>query len=302
MTIWQLHLLNARGNLTVIMAEIRAHARAVLALVEPHLDVPRFDLVVRAGDDIIPDWGIGGAAPAPGVVELVVDPGRVAPEHFQRTLARQLFLLTRWDGPGYGRSLGEALVSEGLAGRFVQEVLGGPADPWDQARPGAGTLKQAATLWARRDYDHGAWFLGRGKMRKWTGYGIAQRLVAAHLAEDEHAALLVHAPADEFRAALRRLMAAEGIEMSEDEEAALTAAEVAASAEAALASGAGQDASSPEHPGEAERDADSAAAEGESQAENDAGDGAAEVSLPRDGGHENGQGDVQAENQGDRAD
>lgn len=212
MPIWQLHMLNARGALTPIMAEIRAHAREVVALVEDHLDLPRFDLVVRAGDGVIPEWGVGGYAPAPGIIELVLDPARVAPEHFRRTLVHEMHHLARWEGPGYGRSLGEALVSEGLAGHFVLQVLGGPPDPWDQVRPGTGVLKQAATGWARRDHDHGDWFMGRGRMRKWTGYGLGHRIVAEHLTEGGDAAALVHAPADDFRQALRRLMAIDGVE------------------------------------------------------------------------------------------
>ena len=57
-------------------------------------------------------------------------------------------------------------------------------------------------------------------MRKWTGYGIGPRLVAEHLAqvEGQDSASLVWQPADEFRAALRRLMAAEGIEDAFDPE------------------------------------------------------------------------------------
>lgn len=217
MTVWQLHMLNARSALTPIMAEIRAHAREMVARVGEHIDLPRFDLVVRAGDAVIPEWGIAGCAPAPGVIEVVLDPARVAPDHFRRTLVHEMHHLARWEGPGYGRSLGEALVSEGLAGHFVQQVLGGPPDPWDSARPVSGSLKQASALWARRDYDHGEWFMGRGRMRKWTGYGLGHRLVADHLidAEGQDAATLVYAQADSFRPALRRLLATEGIEEPE---------------------------------------------------------------------------------------
>ena len=218
MPIWQLHMLNARSALTPIMAEIRAHAREMVAAVEAHLDLPRFDLVVRAGDAVIPEWGIAGHAPAPGIIEITLDPSRVAPEHFRRTLVHEMHHLARWEGPGYGRSLGEALVSEGLAGHFVLQVLGGAPDPWDATRPGSGSLKQAGSLWARRDYDHGEWFMGRGRMRKWTGYGLGHRLLAEHLAEAEgqSAASLVAEPADAFRPALRRLLAIEGVEEPEE--------------------------------------------------------------------------------------
>ena len=36
-----------------------------VALASDHARVPDFDVVVRAGEGI-PDWGVGGAAPAPG--------------------------------------------------------------------------------------------------------------------------------------------------------------------------------------------------------------------------------------------
>ena len=109
-------------------------------------------------------------------------------------------------------------MSEGLAGHFVTQVMGGPPDPWDQVRPMTGSLRQAAALWARRDHDFGEWFLGRGRIRKWTGYGIGSRLVAEHLQDqpDESALTLAWARADSFRPALRRLLASEGIEEPEE--------------------------------------------------------------------------------------
>lgn len=212
MTIWHLHLLNARNALTGHMSAIRATLRETVARVEGHVDLPRFDLVLRAGDAVMPDWGIGGKSPAPGVIEITLMPERFSAEHLQRTLVHELHHLLRWEGPGYGLSLGEALVSEGLAGHFVLQVLGGASDPWDTTRPGSGMLKQAGNLWARRDFDFPEWFLGRGKIRRWTGYGIGHRLVAEHLAQapEDDAARLAGAPADTFRPALRRLIAADG--------------------------------------------------------------------------------------------
>ncbi|WP_265501736.1 DUF2268 domain-containing putative Zn-dependent protease [Paracoccus beibuensis] len=212
MTIWHLHLLNARNALTGNMSAIRATLRESVAMVDDHVDLPRFDLVLRAGDAVIPDWGIGGQSPAPGVIEITLMPERFSVEHLQRTLVHELHHLLRWEGPGYGLSLGEALVSEGLAGHFVLQILGGAPDPWDAVRPGPGTLKQAGHLWARRDFDFPEWFLGRGKVRKWTGYGIGHRLVAEHLAQapEADAASLAWTPADIFRPALRRLTAVEG--------------------------------------------------------------------------------------------
>ncbi|CAM3452341.1 DUF2268 domain-containing protein [Paracoccus nototheniae] len=242
MTIWHIHFLNARNDLTGVMAEIRAIARQTVGMVEARhdlarLDLPRFDLLVRAVPGIDPDCGIQGQTPAPGVIELHLDPARVTADALCRTLLRQMHHLIRQDGPGrsMGGSLGEALVAEGLAGHFVQQMLGGAPDLRDQTRPGAGSLRQAANLWARRDASFDEWFLGRGKIRKGTGYGIGYRLVSEHLDQnvEEDALTLAQTPADSFRPAMRRLLAIEGIELPEDETETETGAGVEPPVEAA---------------------------------------------------------------------
>lgn len=219
MTVWSIHFLNARHALTGDMAEIRATAREAVARVGVVAALPPFDIVVRAEPGgVIADRGVGGRACVPGLIEVTVNPGCFTQDHLMRRLVREMHHLLRWEGPGYGRSLGEVLVSEGLAGHFLTQVLGGAPDAWDAVRPGPGCLRQAGNLWARRDFDFAEWFQGRGKMRKWTGYGIGHRLIAEHLAQasGEDAASLAWTPADVFRPALRRLLAAEGPEAGDD--------------------------------------------------------------------------------------
>ena len=88
-------------------------------------------------------------------------------------VVHELHHALRWDAVGYGRTLGEAIVSEGLAGRFVQELFGGEGEPWDRAL----TEEQFAALLPRlrqelkaERYDHAAWFFGRGDLPRWAGY------------------------------------------------------------------------------------------------------------------------------------
>lgn len=207
MSVWQIHYLNARKALNSVMPETRAAAREAIAAVEEHVALPRFDLIIRAGDEVVQGWAVGGYAPAPGHIQITVEPSRFAPEPFIRTLVHELHHLVRWDGPGYGKSLGEALVSEGLAGHFVLQVLGGSPDPWDAVAPSESLVRQAQNEWARRDYDHAEWFFGKGKIRRWSGYGLGHRLVAEYLAQNpkENAVTLAAAPSDRFRGALRKL-------------------------------------------------------------------------------------------------
>lgn len=217
MTTWYLHPLNARHGLTRILADIRAATRVAVAHVAEHADLPDFDLVIRpVPGGGVPKWGVGGQSPAPGVIEITQDVDRFDPDLFIRTLIRQAHHQIRFDGPGYGKSLGEALVSEGLAGHFVVRVLGGAPDPWDATVPASGAARMAMNEWARRDYDHARWFIGGGDLKNNTGYGLGHRLIAAHLAQDADAsaASLAHLRADEFRAALRRVIAADSGEAS----------------------------------------------------------------------------------------
>lgn len=209
MPYWQVHFLNARHALTGVLPEVRAAIAQSVARVSDHLDLPDFDVVVRAGDGGS-DWGVIGAALAPGVVDLTLSPGRFAPDLTVRRMLRALHHLARWDGPGYGRSLGEVLASEGLAGHFVTRVLGGAPDPWDATALPSGLARRAMTEWAWRELDRGLWFEGRGNIRKWAGYGLAHRLLAEHLgrAPEEDAATLVHLSAEALRPAMRRLSGA----------------------------------------------------------------------------------------------
>ncbi|WP_157994783.1 DUF2268 domain-containing putative Zn-dependent protease [Paracoccus tegillarcae] len=220
MTIWHLHLLNSRHQLTAILPDIRAAARQAVALAGAQADVPDFDLVLRGqpGGGIA-DWGVGGHAQAPALIEITLNPARFDPDLLIRTLVHEMHHLIRWDGPGYGKSLGEALVSEGLAGHFVLQVLGGKPDPRDATTPSAGTARRAMSEWSRLSYDHAEWFFGRGKIRKWSGYGLGHRLIAEHL--EQHpggdAVSLAMTRADAFREAMRRLAKVDGGDSAEVE-------------------------------------------------------------------------------------
>lgn len=213
MTIWHIHMLNARHGLTRILPEIRQAARDAVAQASVHADLPDFDLVVKADPEgCIPALGVGGYAPAPGLIEIKLDPERFVTSTLIRTLIHEMHHLIRWDGPGYGRSLGEALVSEGLAGHFVLQVLGGQPDRWDATTPAQGSARAAMNEWSRRDYDHARWFFGSGDLRKWTGYGLGHRLIAEHLSRnpDDNAVTLACAQAEALRPVMRRLTGAEG--------------------------------------------------------------------------------------------
>ncbi len=146
----------------------------------------------------VPEIGVG-AIPDPGTGEVYISIDDHSKIGFRRSLvtwlpaslARVLYLSSRIQtGPGYGVTLGEALVSEGLSDHFVAQAFPNtPPQPWDHRKM---TARQEAGLWkrARRDlaipgaYDHPLWFFGAGgknALPRWSGYTLAYRIVRPYL-------------------------------------------------------------------------------------------------------------------------
>lgn len=190
---WRLHWLEAEGGLGSwrerITAEVEAAWEAVVRLVPtPPLDI----LVQRLPGAVIPEIGMVGHAYRKGLFALTLDPDN---PHFaasldegalRRQVTHEAHHCLRMAGPGYGRTLGEALVSEGLAGQFTGRLFGSPPEPWERGVDEAvlrAYLPDAAALTAS-GYDHNAWFFGAGGHRpRWLGYTLGYRIVGKWLAD-----------------------------------------------------------------------------------------------------------------------
>ena len=175
MSCWQIHWLEAEADLRPwgqdITSEIEAAREAISQLIAP----PQLDIIIQRfhGARVIPEIGMVGRAYRKSLFSLTLDP---ANEHFntavtdgtlRRHVAHEVHHCLRMGGPGYGRTLGEALVSEGLAGRFVAKLFGNAPEPLERAIDAA-VLKthypNLATL-NSTNFDHGSWFFGRGGQR-----------------------------------------------------------------------------------------------------------------------------------------
>ncbi len=209
-----LHFLDARGALTGLDGWLRRCLTDTHEKAAGLMPLQPLDVVVQTGKRIIPEKGHLGYAPKSGVVFITVDPDNPALKanadaSLERMFAHELHHAARWDGPGYGSSLGEALVSEGLAGHFVLELFGGPPEPWEQL-PESEIRTHAALAaqeWERADYNHEAWFFGRGDLPRWLGYSLGFRLVERFLSEQSgsRASKLAVAQAQDFRSTLRSI-------------------------------------------------------------------------------------------------
>lgn len=208
-----LHFLDPRGQLSPVEDWLQTVLHDAFARSAAMLPLGRVDAVVKAGTFVIPEKGHVGWAPEPGIIYLTVDPNHQslhqnANNSLERMFAHELHHCARWDGPGYGMTLGEVLVSEGLAGHFVQEIYGPPLEPWESV-PGPVLrlhLAEAQAEWDSRDYEHSRWFFGSRDLPRWLGYSLGFQIVDRYLAETgASAAGQAHFAAAGFRPGLDRM-------------------------------------------------------------------------------------------------
>jgi hypothetical protein len=174
----------APGRLDSIVEWLERAARDVM----PPLLAERIDVVVVPGTRLIPDWDCNGYTHGPWRITITVDPAcdghekRPLDAQLRAMLAHELHHAMRSRGPGYGSTLGEALVTEGLA-QCYEEQVGCPTPNYAAAVRGPALVKLARLakdeLWSE-DYDHSKWFFGSktGATFPWSGgYSLGYVLV-----------------------------------------------------------------------------------------------------------------------------
>ncbi len=209
---WQIHIANSSGALTEFMPEISAALanaeQRVTAVTGPF----ELDIVVQnMPGRVIPELGFVGHAPTGNLVHMTFDG---ANEHLmsntglplERMVAHEANHVLRWRGPGYGLTLGEVLVSEGLAGQFSRQIYGNPPEPWEEPKnEDIDVLEEIEMKWSD-PYDHMEWFFGSGMYPFWLGYRLGYRIVGRHIEMSKRSAWeLTGISANEFRAAMRSL-------------------------------------------------------------------------------------------------
>jgi hypothetical protein len=209
---WQIHIANCSGVLTEFLPEIGtalANAeRRMAALTGPF----ELDIVVQnMPGRVIPQLGFVGHAPTGNLVHLTFDGSNENLKSnvglpLERMVAHEINHVWRWRGPGYGATLGEVLISEGLAGHISRQIYGNLPEPWEEPEDDDTDALEEATAGWGEPYNHMEWFFGSGKYPHWLGYRLGYRIVGRHIEMSKRSAWeLTGVSADEFRAATRSL-------------------------------------------------------------------------------------------------
>jgi len=184
-------VLNAAGKLEPALAdEIKTVVQEQVDLIGVDLSLTGVDVVVTTGYTglAIEELAIGGFAPSAEFVVIALDPENPEFVHWRSnipgSIAHELNHAARWHAPGYGRTMLECLVSEGLAVAYEAAWQG--AEP-PYAHPGGDLQRfweQAQPLLDRTDYNHARWFYGNGDLPQWTGYALGYELVQRFVAAE----------------------------------------------------------------------------------------------------------------------
>ncbi|MBD3895005.1 hypothetical protein IEI94_03950 [Halomonas sp. ML-15] len=206
---WIVHYANACGQLDGWIERISGGIAEARYRAEQVSSPISLDVVVQVWPgQVIDCMGFVGYAPTGTMMQLTLDPENAnfassMEEPFERMVVHELHHVMRWRGPGYGRTLGEAMVSEGLAGHFCRQLYDSPPEPWESALSGKEAVDcaiKAKQQWSTTLYRHGEWFFGQGDLPPWAGYSLGYALVDSYLRHnsEQSAASLMHEPAESF--------------------------------------------------------------------------------------------------------
>lgn len=165
--------------------------------------------IVKDPNLIIPEIGLGGYNPNHQELLLAINTSfqnleKSLEENFIPLLAHEIHHAKRRRSVGYGSTLLEAVISEGLADHFSIELSGITAPPWTMALSNDELqqwIDKASSSW-NQPYDHAVWFFGTDPgTPKWTGYSIGFELVKRYLLKNptRKASELHNEPASSFK-------------------------------------------------------------------------------------------------------
>jgi hypothetical protein len=211
MDAWMLHWLEASGSLAQFRPELIRECEVAYGAIAQMMPPPRLDILIqRLPGETLPELGLVGRAYRSTLFSMTLDPDNpnflasLQSGALRRHVVHEVHHCLRMAGPGYGWTLGEAMVSEGLAGQFVRRVLGSEPELWERALAPQELLSAPVDrqLLEATYYDHSEWFFGTGARPRWLGYTLGYQMVEAWLAKqgDVDAATWVNVPAHDILA------------------------------------------------------------------------------------------------------
>lgn len=153
------------------------------------LKIPLVNVTVYPNSNFtIPETGAGGYAASKDWFHIYVDAtkrgselNRIIKDMTPETIYHEMNHVARFKHTGYGSTLLEVIVTEGLATVFADEQWKGYQAPWSNYSPKE--ISNLLDIFKQRKksndstYNHEEWFYGAGKLPRWIGYKIGSYIV-----------------------------------------------------------------------------------------------------------------------------
>ena len=206
------HILKASGRLKPYIKDIKKVCKEAERKIFAEIPLSNVDVVIADDPyEVIPEIGIGAYTRTPNLITIYIDPEFPNFNNFHLELmdifAHELHHAARWQTVGYGKTLFEAIITEGLADHFANEVTERKdLHLWDKAlnpQQIKDWLIKAEKEFYNKEYSHSDWFFGskaRG-IPKWTAYSLGFYLVGNYLKKypQMKASTLYKTKAEKFR-------------------------------------------------------------------------------------------------------
>jgi uncharacterized protein YjaZ len=134
------------------------------------------------------ETGESGFTPSAEWIQIYIDPKNklyrfdfIARKIIPGTIYHEINHAARWRTTGYGASLIEAVISEGLASAFEKDQWREFTAPWLKWREKE--IKDYLKVLKGKQneinsaYNHNEWFFGKGKLPKWIGYKLGTYII-----------------------------------------------------------------------------------------------------------------------------
>lgn len=188
-----LHKLNAHGKFDGLLTKLDSLFEIGLARIGDKLPLEdiHIDVIISEGDFVIPEFGFSGYSPSSAQIMLYFDLSNAnlntaLNTEFIPSLGHEIHHCFRHKGVGYGSTLQQALISEGLACHFETELRNGEIPFYAKAinqdmieRLYSKMLNEAT----ESKYDHNAWFFGTkpDDIPLHAGYTLGYHLVSKYI-------------------------------------------------------------------------------------------------------------------------
>lgn len=183
----KLHIANITGDMDKLLTRIKSAHKKAAKTVSDKLDLNKVDVIFVADPSkVIKEVGIGGFTPNRHLVYVYIDPEfDVTEDEIYATLCHELSHARRYDGEGYGTTLFDSMIFEGIATAFEKEATKGKSFVVKEIESRSNTdklFKYAEGEFSLKSFNYYRWFIqGDAWIPRWAGYEIGYYVVREYM-------------------------------------------------------------------------------------------------------------------------